>query len=253
MKYAALLLLIIVLIVGCSTTKTSKVLPVNDQFKFAMDLYDNGKYLKAQTAFENLIYTYPGNAVIDTAQFYLGMCYYQRKDYGLASGEFKRVLTAYPNSGFADDSQYYIAMSHYKLSPKYSLDQGETNQAIYEFNLLTSTYISSPFVKEARQRVAELTDKLAEKKFKAGELYLKIGYYDAALTYFSYVRDNYPSTNWAIMAYYYSGEAQLKLKKYDEAEHIFDTFIVGFPDNELVPEAKKNLEKLKKIVAGDES
>lgn len=252
MKYIALLLLIVVLIVGCGT-KTTKVLPVNEQFKYAMNLYDNGKYFKAQTAFENLIYTYPGNAVIDTAQYYLGMCYYQRKDYGLAAGEFKRILTAYPNSGFADDSQYHIAMCHYNLSPKYSLDQSETNQAIYEFNLLMSTYVSSPFIKDAREKVAELTEKLAKKKFKDGELYLKMGYYDAALTYFSYVRDNYPSTQWAVMAYYYSGEAQFKLKKYEEAKHIFDTFIVGFPDNKLVPKAKKNLEKLKDFIAGDES
>lgn len=251
MKYLSLFI-IAILFIGCNS-KTTKVLPAHEQFEYAKGLYDRGKFYKSQMAFENLIYTYPGNAVIDSAQFYLGMCYYGQKDYGLAAGEFKRILTAYPNSEFADDAQYYTAMCHYNLSPKYSLDQSETNQAIYEFNLLNSTYPMSPFVKEAKERVAELENKLAEKKFKDGELYLKLGNYDAALLYFSFVRDNYPSTDWAIKAYFYSGEAQMKLKNYDEAKHIFETFVVGFPDHKLATKAKEKLDELTKQVAADES
>ena len=203
--------------------------------------------------FENLIYTYPGNTVIDTAQYYLGMCYYNRKDYGLAAGEFKRLLSAYPKSKFADDSQFQVAMCHYNLSPKYSLDQAETYLAIDEFNVLFSDYPLSPNIAEAREMVKELEDKLAKKAFMAGRLYLKMREYTSALTYFSFVRDNYPATEWAIKAFYYTGEAQMGQGKNDEARQTFDSFMLGFSDHELASKAKSKLEKLSEQTSGGEN
>jgi outer membrane protein assembly factor BamD len=235
--------LAVIVISGCGK-KPRSVLPAAEQFARARELYDRGKYYKAQLDFENLIYTYPGNTVIDTAEYYLGMCYYQQKDYGLAAGEFKRLLNAYPNSDFADDAQYYIAMSHYRMSPKYSLDQVETHLAIQEFNKLISEFMLSQYVKDAREKVAELENKLARKSFNAGKLYLKLGNYKAALTYFAFVRDNYPATDWAIQSFYYSGETQFKMKNYTEAKDTMEKFILGFSDHKLAPKAKEKLEKI---------
>ena len=244
-------LLAVIVISGCGK-KPRPVLPAAEQFVRAKDLYDRGKYYKAQLDFENLIYTYPGNTVIDTAEYYLGMCYYQQKDYGLAAGEFKRLMNAYPNSDFADDAQYYIAMSHYRMSPKYSLDQVETNLAIQEFNKLISDFMLSPFTKEAREKVVELEDKLARKSFNAGILYLKLGHYKAALTYFAFVRDNYPSTDWAIQSFYYTGEAQYKSKKYAEAKDTMEKFLLGFANHKLAPKAKEKLEQIGRKISVQE-
>ena len=239
--FAALVL--ITVIIGCAP-KPQPVLSATDQFKYAKNLYDKGKYFKAQTAFENLIYTYPGNTVIDTAQYYLGMCDYQQKEYGLAIGEFKRLLAAYPQSAYADDAQYWIAICHYKLSPKYSLDQDETYRAIDEFNTLLSDYPGTPYREDALAKIRELENKLAEKKYKAGLLYFKLHDYEPALIYFGYVRDNYPSTDWAVRAFYYTGEAQLKLGRYDEALTTFNNFLAGYGNHELAERAKKKIEEI---------
>ena len=240
------------MILGCSK-KQKQFLAAADQYKLAKQLYDKGKYLKAQIEFENLIYTYPGNTVIDTAQYYLGMCHYNQKDYGLAAGEYKRLLTAYPQSKFADDSQYHIGMCHYNLSPKYSLDQNETFLAIDEFNSLLSSFPTSEYVGEARQRVKELEGKLAQKSFMAGQLYFKMHDYQSALTYFSFVRDNYPATDWAIQAFYYSGEAQMELGQIIEAKQTFESFLVGFSDHKLANKAESKLNKLTELASNSES
>jgi outer membrane protein assembly factor BamD len=232
--------------------KPRTVLPAADQFVKAKDLYDRGKYYRAQLEFENLIYTYPGNTVIDTAQYYLGMSYYNQKDYGLSTGELKRLLTSYPTSAFADDAQYYIAMSHYRMSPKSSLDQSETYLAIDEFNQLISNYPTSSYMADARSKVGELEDKLAKKSFKIGELYLKLNDYKSALTYFAFVRDNYPSTDWAIKAFYYSGEAQLKLNRLSDAKDTFEKFLLGFSDHELALKAREKLEDINAKITTEE-
>jgi len=251
LKYLVILISLL-MILGCSK-KQRQVLAAADQYKLAKELYDKGKYFKAQTEFENLIYTYPGNTVIDTAQFYLGMCQYNQKNYGLAAGEYKRLLTAYPQSKFADDSQYHIGMCHYNMSPKYSLDQNETFLAIDEFNSFLSSYPTSEYIGEARQRVKELEDKLARKSFTSGRLYFKMHDYQSALTYFSFVRDNYPATDWAIQAFYFSGEAQMELGQTIEAKQTFESFLVGFSDHKLADKARSKLNKLTELASNSES
>lgn len=244
--------LILIIIAGCGE-KPQPIYSAADQFTFARGLYDKGKYYKAQIAFENLIYSYPGNSVIDTAQYYLAMSYYQQEEYSLAAGEYRRLLSAYPRSQFADDSQFQIGMCHYKMSPKYELDQSETYEAINEFHTLISEYPASGFLADTQVRIKELEDKLAQKAFKTGQLYMKLRDYEPALIYFSYVRDNYPSTDWAIKSYYYTGEAYFKLERYDQALEIFQNFLNGFANHDLTPRAKEQIEKITKLNNNDQS
>ena len=251
MKYLAIFILLFV-ILGCGS-KPQKVLSPPEQFQYAKNLYEKKKFYKAQIAFENLIFTYPGNTVIDTAQYYLGMCYFSQKEYGIAAGEFKRLLSAYHKSEYTDDAQFQVAMCHYKMSPKYQLDPSETYNAIDEFRLLIANYPGSSFRDDAVARVKELEDKLAKKKFMTGKLYLRMGNYEPALTYFSFVRDNYPATDWAVRAFYYTGEVQECLEKYDEALQTFENFLVGFSEHEFAPKAKKEIDKITKKMASDDS
>ncbi len=252
MKKFVLIAIVMVIAISYCGKKPEMILPADDQFAKAKELYDRGKYYRARLEFENLIYTYPGNTVIDTAQYYLGMCYYNDKDYGLAIGELKRLLASYPNSEFADDAQYHIAMAHYEMSPKYSLEQSDTYLAIDEFNILLSNYSASPYRDDARVKIKELEDKLAQKSFKTGKLYLKMNDYKSALVYFTYVRDNYPATDWAIKAFYFSGEAQYKLNRIDEAKETFDNFLLGFSNHELASKAREKLEEIQEQVNSKE-
>ncbi len=245
-------LMILAMLTGCSKEVTS-VLSASEQFKVAKQLYDKGKYYKAQLEFEKLIYTYPGNTVIDTAQYYLGMSYYNQKEYGVAIGEFNRLITSYPQSEFIDDAQYQIGMCHYKMSPKYQLDQSETYKAMDAFQTLIVNYPLSEYVSDARCMVRELEDKLAKKKFMTGRLYMKMGDYGPALLYFKYVRDNFPTSDWAVYAFYYSGEALEHLKKYDEALETYNNFLQGFSDHKLADKAKKKIEDIEKKIGNSES
>lgn len=244
MRKIAVLMMVAVLVFACAP-KPKPVLPVREQFTVAKNFYDKGKYQKALPEFEKLIYAYPGNAAIDSAQYYLAMCYYYLKDYPEAIGEFKRLLQSYPQSEFTDDAQYYIACSHYKMSPKYQLDQAETYLAIEAFQQLISNFPGSPFIEDARKKLAELDDKLARKKFMTGLLYLKNGDYQPAILYFWSVRDNHPATPWAIEAIYYTGEAQIKMGNEDEGKKTMEAFALGFPEHKLAIKARQKLAKLR--------
>ncbi len=243
-------LLLAVSVLSCSRGAVNEQEPPRQQFDRAMEYYNNGKYFKAQMALKRLTFSFPGQTFIDTAQFYLGKSLYELENYPEAVGEFRRLLTAYPSSPFADDALYHIAMCHYSQSPKYSLDQEETFDAIDEFSSFISRYPKSPLQDDAAAKLLELYDKLAKKMFKNGELYLKTHDYEQAVMYFEQVRDNYPNTEWARYALYYTGEALLGLERDSDALETFQNFVMAFPEHKLTDKARKNIARLQADEAG---
>jgi outer membrane protein assembly factor BamD len=228
----------------CSRGAVKEQLPPFEQYQLAMRQYEKEDYLKAQSEFQKLIYSFPGQSFIDTAQYYLAMTYFKIGSYPEAVGEFKRLLQTYPGSGLADDAQFQIAMAHYDESPRYSLEQTETYAAIDEFSVLVDKYPGSPHIADTQEKLDVLYDKLAKKLYKSGELYMKLNDYDPALIYFGQVRDNYPNTEWAILAFYYSGLAQLKSGRKSDALETFQNFVTAFPENKLARKAQKQISKL---------
>jgi outer membrane protein assembly factor BamD len=201
-------------------------------------------------AFQRLIYSFPGQTFIDTAQYYLGMSFSNMKDYPEAITEFRRLLTAYPASPFTDDAQYQVALCYYRQSPTYYHDQSETYDAIDEFSIFLSRYPRSPLREDAQAKLNELYDKLAKKLYKSGELYLKLNDYEPALIYFQQVRDNYPNSDWASYAFYYSGEAMQKQGRLSDALVTFQNFVLAFPDSKLAQKARQRIAELQSSESG---
>ncbi len=244
LSYLSVIPLFLVMSISCSRGVMKEQQDPRDMYEKSMELYNKGKFFKSQVELQRLIFSFPGQPFIDSAQYYLAMSNYNMERYPEAVGEYRRLLTAYPVSPLADDAQYQLGMCHYEQSPDYPRDQTETMLAIDEFTMFINRYSQSPLIEEARARLDEMYDKLAHKMFKSGELYLKTHDYDPALIYFGQVRDNYPESAWARMALYYSGEALLKLDRKSDALETFQNFITAFPDHELSKKARGHIDKL---------
>jgi len=249
MKIACLQMIILILF-SCSRSGFKEEATPRQQYDNAMELYNKNKFYKAQMAFQRLIYSYPGQTYIDTAQYYLGMSLYEIKHYPEAIAEFRRLLTAYPSSGFADDAQYQVALAYYNQSPSYYHDQSDTYDAVDELSAFLTRYPRSPLREEAQEKLNELYDKLAKKLYKSGELYLKMHDYEPALIYFGQVRDNYPNTEWAKYAFYYSGEAMRRQGRFSDALETFQNFVTAFPDHKLSKKAREKIEKIQSMTSG---
>ena len=248
--FIATLILMYIFVLSCSRGGLKEQQAPRDQYNRAMELYDKGKFFKAQAQFQGLIYSFPGQTFIDTAQYYLGLSLFNMENYPEAVGEFRRLLAAYPVSPFADDAQFHLGMCHYEQSPKYSRDPDETFRAIDEFTEFLNRYPQSPLTPEAREKLNQMYEKLAHKLFKNGELYLKLNEYEPALLYFDMIRDNYSGTKWAEYALFYSGEALMKSGRESDALQTFQDFVMAFPDHKLSKKARKKIEKLQSGAGG---
>jgi len=87
---------IVLLTSGCGGRPSLSKMQPDEMFRYAMEQFEKKKFLYSIEYFQALIYNYPGESVVDSAQFYLGMSYYENKSYELAAVEMNRLAVNYP-------------------------------------------------------------------------------------------------------------------------------------------------------------
>jgi len=189
----------LLLLVGCGGTIGEQTGGVAD-FERGKRLYDEGRWVDAILDLKAFVEAYPGTERTDDALFYLGNAYFQTKDYALASGQFDRLLRDFPGTLFESDARFLLARCDDLQSHSALLDQTETERSIGRYRVFLELYPDHPRAAEARERVRALTNRLAEKRFKNGRLYVRLHEYRAAEIYLRSVLADYPDSPWATEA-----------------------------------------------------
>jgi len=246
MKYALVLLLVILLVLlACAPGKVKLFDRPEDQYEYAKMLYVKGNYYLATEAFQTVIFRFHGTSLADSVTFYMGMCYYNQEDYILAVGEFKRLRLNYPNSPLADDAHYMTARSYFLDSPgNVGLEQDGVKDAIREIENFFEDFPNSAFRQNARELLDSCYCRLAHKDYKNGEVYYKIGDYQAARIYLEDVVTKYSCSEWVGKSLYRLGEIDYKEENYKDSRAKFKNFLNAFPEHEWAGRAAKRLEKV---------
>ena len=236
--------LIFFVFLGCASKTALVPRTAEQQFEIAKQRYKQKKYDEAKLEFYKLIFSHPGVSFIDSAQFYLALCYYWQEDFSLAIAEFKKLLSSFPTSQLADDAEYYIPLCHYHISLKPTLDQENTQLAIEGFGNFLDYYPNSPYVPRAKRYLFKARNKLAEKAYKNGHIYTKLGQYDAALLYLNEVLDKYYDSKWAGKSLFKIAEIHQKRGELSKALEEYKELAKNFPQEEKVKEARKRIKQL---------
>lgn len=256
---SVILVLVVILSVSCS--KHSRVLKGTDnelKYEMAIDLYEKGDYYRAIQLFDQLIAIYRGTERLENINYYYAQCYYKQEDYLLASYYFKRFAQNYPSSPRAEECMYLNAYCYYLDSPRYSLDQTNTYEAIKEMQLFINLYPDSERIPECNTIIDELRGKLEKKAIEIGIQYFKTKHYKAAITSLEAVLDDFPDTKnrekilyFVMKSYYYYAINSVEDKKeerYQQAIEIYNDIMYLFPDTkyqrELNSMQKSAMEKL---------
>jgi outer membrane protein assembly factor BamD len=224
---------------GCgSSVDTSNFTPSQRQ-DYAMKLYSNEDYLDAIQEFQAIILQYPGNAVVDSAQYYLAESRYQRGEYILGAYEFSKLIKTMPASKLLPDAQFMLADCYYELSPDYRLDQQYTKKAIEEFQAFIDFFPTNEKVKEAEKKINELNDKLAHKEYNTANLYNIMGDNESAIIYYTKVVDDYHDTQYAPDALYDEINLLVSIDKNNKALEEIGKFLERYPNNKRADELQK--------------
>jgi len=174
----------------------------------------------------------PKHAVKDTPeeQFDFAIGYYKAGEHKRAIGEFQKLLRSYPKSELAPAAQYYIGRVYE--------DIGEYYQAFLAYQKTIDSY---PF--------SEKVDEIVEREFKIGCLFLTghkakilglaiLPAMDRAIEVLKKVTENAPYSKYAPMAQLRIGQAYKTSGNFDAAIVEFQKVVDGYPDSELVDDAK---------------
>jgi outer membrane protein assembly factor BamD len=236
------------LLIQCSGfQKTLNKGKPEEQYAMAVKLYEEGKYNRAIQLFEKVIPFYRGKPQMERIQYMFSMANYKEGNYLLSGYHFNRFTKNYPRSTKREEAMFLAAHSYYLSTPRSSLDQSDTKEAIEAFQRFIDFYPDSPKVKEANKYIRELEKRLEKKDFDIAYQYLHTGRYKAAVVAFDNFLSEHLGTKYKEDALFYKAKAAYLLAKNSieskKAERIkkalkaVNRLLKNFPDGKYNKEA----------------
>src|SRR5947209_5464083 len=269
----ALALGVALMAAGCHHNKVSNPIANIDSkqpdkvlFDRSMDAMKHGKYDVARITLQTLINTYPDSEFIARAKLAVGDSWYAEgttASYQQAEVEYKDFITFFPQLPEAAEAQLKIANMHYKQMEKPDRDYTHAMRAEDEYRQLIQQFPDSKLLPEAKQRLREVQEVLAERQFRVGRFYYLRESYPAAIARLKTLTDTYPLYSQAddallMLGRSYQSEATLiknsklleapkmrLVKQYQtEAANTYARIIERYPLSDRAEEARSNLKDL---------
>jgi len=230
------------------------------KYETAVDLYEKGDFNKALQFFDILRAVYRGTEKGEALTFYTANCYFQTKRYTIASYYYKQYAQMFPRGQHAEESSFLSAYCNYLSSPRPSLDQSTTKIALTELQLFIDMYPKSTKVPEATRLMDNLREKLEDKDYSICKLYYHMEDYQAAITSFENLLDDYPDTDYQEEILYYITKAYFqyaeksiykkKEERYEKTVEAYNNLIYLYPESKYIKDVKNinedALEEIKK-------
>ncbi|MCX2719378.1 outer membrane protein assembly factor BamD [Lentiprolixibacter aurantiacus] len=249
------------MLVSCN--EYQKVLKNEDtkpKYDLAEKFYNEGDYKRANRLFEQIAPKFVGKPQGERVQFFLADTYFRIKDYNFAGYQFERFVKSYPKSEKAAEASFLGAKSYYLLSPRYSLDQTDTDKALVKLQGFINSYPDSEYLPEANTMARELTTKKEKKAFEIAKQFTKLGksYFldynvSAIAALDNFISDN-PGSVFREDAYYYKIQAtsvlafnsteDKKQERLEDAKAAYETLIRYYPETKYLKEAQEFAERI---------
>src|SRR5271170_8172713 len=269
----AVVAILLALTVGCSNKKSVNPLanvgtkqPDKVLFDKAMDAMKHNRFDVARMTLQTLIITYPDSEYIARAKLAVGDSWYAEggtASLEQAEQEYRDFETFFPNMPEAAEAQLKIANIHYQQMEQPDRDYTHAMRAEEEYRQLIMQYPDSKLVPEAKQRLREVQEVIAEREFSVGRFYYLRQSYPAAIARLESLVDKYPLFSKADEALYLLGQsyeaeiALLRNRRLNEAykasmiqdftkhaTEAYDRIITRYPLMERADSAKARLEAL---------
>ncbi|MEM0933606.1 MAG: outer membrane protein assembly factor BamD [Bacteroidota bacterium] len=262
LRFLPLSLLAIALLTGCSEyQKVLKEDNVKAKYELAEKFYNEGDFKRAQRLFEQIAPKYVGKPQGERVMFFFASTYYNNKEFYLAGYQFERFVKSYPKSDKIQEASFLGAKSYYMLSPKYSLDQTDTDKALSKLQTFINTYPESEYFDEANTIARELTSKKERKQIEIAKQFNKLGEFNLVILVSAikaldnFVADN-PGSIYREEALYYRIEATTNLainstddkkrERLEEALASYNNLLKYYPESRFKKKADDLAEKIQK-------
>ena len=247
-----------------SCSEYQRVLKTDDiasKFKLGTELYELGKFEKANRLFLQIVPKYRGKPQAQKLMYMHSKAFYNTKDYYTANYKMEQFVESYPDSERVDEIAFLGAKSYYFLSPKYSRDQTETIDALEKLQEFINRYPDSKYFNDANAIIQELDLKLEKKAYEIALQYNKTGPYhrdyNSAITAFDNFLDSFPGSVFREDALFYKFDSAYKLavnsvkwkqnERTEKALKYYRSLMRYFPETKYLVQTQLMHEELQNI------
>src|SRR4051812_19226699 len=218
-RFGSLILLGLLLLagIGCHNNKAPNPIANLDSkqpdkvlFDRSMEFIRTNKFDQARITLQTLINTYPDSEYIARAKLAVGDSWYAEGGTAAlqqAEVEYKDFQTFFPNMPEAAEAQLKVAGIHYRQMEKPDRDFTHAKRAEDEYRQLIQQYPDSKLVPEAKQKLLQVQEVLAEREFRIGRFYFIRQSYPASIARLRSLTDAYPNYSQVDEALYTLGQA----------------------------------------------
>lgn len=256
-KRIFLIVVVGVFAVSCGTyRKIQKSQDPELKYNAAKNYFQDGKYIKAASLFDDLSTYYRGTRKAQEILYMLAESYVGQKDYYSAVEHYKIYVKNFPQGDYIRECTYMKGYCNYLLSPDARLDQTYTHEAISAFEDFVAAFPNSDKVPEAYGYIDELNEKLAYKAYLNAKMYYNLGIYlgnnyRSAIIVAENVLRDYPETKYREDLFFlilsskykeaiYSVDEK-KTERYREVVDEYYNYENEFPEGKNIKSAKKYL------------
>ncbi|HTR66858.1 MAG TPA: outer membrane protein assembly factor BamD, partial [Terriglobales bacterium] len=161
----------------------------------AMDAMKHNKFDVARMTLQTMINTYPDSEYIARAKLSVADSWYAEGGstaLAQAEAEYDDFITFFPNMPEAAEAQLKIANIHYQQMDKPDRDFTHAMRAEDEYRKLILQFPDSKLVPEAKKKLLEVQEVLAQREYEIGRFYYLRESYPAAIARLHSVVDRYP-------------------------------------------------------------
>jgi outer membrane protein assembly factor BamD len=179
-------------------------------FDRSMDALKHNRFDVARMTLQTLINTYPDSEFIARAKLGVADSWYaEGGTAGLAQAEieYNDFKTFFPNMPEAAEAQLKIANIHYQQMEKSDRDFTHAMRAEEEYRNLIMQFPDSKLLPEAKLRLMEVQEVLADREYNIGHFYYMRMSYPAAIARLSSVMERYPLYSHADEALFLLGQS----------------------------------------------
>jgi outer membrane protein assembly factor BamD len=237
-----------VAIAGCAGSGRLRYSGPQDAYQKGLAFYERNKYERAAEYLQAVFDFGRAHEWAADAQFLLAQAYFHNEEYILSASEFSRFSEIYRTDPRVPEAEYWRAMAYYELSPKYQLDQSDTQRAIDQFLSFIERFPDHERAGDAVDRIQELRQKQARKDVEAAILYERRELFEAAALTYERVFDEYSTTQWAddallgaTRAWLSFAEQSIRARQPERLQRAIDNYqrlVQLFPDSPLVKDAE---------------
>ena len=188
---------------------------------------------------------YPDSKERIAATMLLADINFKEEEYEEAKFNYQKFTELYPAHQFVDRAHFYQAMSNFKLTDLASRDLTPVNSALEGFQGFIESFPKSSYSKQAKLKIIQCQDILAQNMFEIGKFYYRTGSNQSAIQRFKRLKAEYPNHSHILEAEFLLGESYYREQNFSEASTYYKKVIKSSPRSKFAKEAWLRLKALR--------